>query len=54
MGVPPQKLNDASAVVDPEGSGPRFPFSGCHEPAPRLGAGYIVMADPEDNEFCLD
>ena len=25
-----------------------------HEPAPRLGAGHIVMADPEGNEFCLD
>jgi catechol 2,3-dioxygenase-like lactoylglutathione lyase family enzyme len=25
-----------------------------HEPAPPLGAGHIVMADPEGNEFCLD
>lgn len=25
-----------------------------HEPAPPLGAGHIVMTDPEDNEFCLD
>ena len=24
------------------------------EPDPPLGAGFIVMADPEDNEFCLD
>lgn len=24
------------------------------EPDPRLGAGHIVMADPEGNEFCLD
>jgi glyoxalase superfamily protein len=24
------------------------------EPAPPLSAGYIVMADPEGNEFCLD
>ncbi|WP_035844172.1 VOC family protein [Kitasatospora azatica] len=24
------------------------------EPAPPLGAGFIVMADPEGNEFCLD
>jgi hypothetical protein len=24
------------------------------EPAPPLGAGHIVMADPEGNEFCLD
>jgi hypothetical protein len=25
-----------------------------HEPAPPLGAGFIVMTDPEGNEFCLD
>lgn len=25
-----------------------------HEPDPPLGAGHIVMADPEGNEFCLD
>lgn len=25
-----------------------------HEPAPPMGAGHIVMADPEGNEFCLD
>lgn len=25
-----------------------------HEPAPPLGAGHIVIADPEGNEFCLD
>lgn len=24
------------------------------EPAPPLGAGHIMMADPEGNEFCLD
>ena len=24
------------------------------EPAPPLGAGHIVMQDPEGNEFCLD
>lgn len=24
------------------------------EPAPPLGAGWIVMTDPEGNEFCLD
>jgi hypothetical protein len=24
------------------------------EPAPPLGTGHIVMADPEGNEFCLD
>lgn len=24
------------------------------EPEPPLGAGFIVMADPEGNEFCLD
>jgi hypothetical protein len=100
MGVPPERRNDASAVVDPEGSGPRLFFQRVpegkqvknrvhldvraapglagdarmaaleaeaerlaghgatrlqrHEPAPPLGAGHIIMADPEDNEFCLD
>jgi hypothetical protein len=25
-----------------------------HEPAPPMSAGFLVMADPEGNEFCLD
>jgi len=25
-----------------------------HEPAPPVSAGFIVMTDPEGNEFCLD
>ncbi|MDT3443011.1 MULTISPECIES: VOC family protein [unclassified Pseudofrankia] len=100
MGVPPERRNDASALVDPEGAGPRLFFQRVperkqvknrvhldvraapglagdarmaaleaesarlvshgatrhqrHEPAPPLGAGHIVMADPEGNEFCLD
>ncbi|MFI6823071.1 VOC family protein [Micromonospora sp. NPDC050187] len=100
MGVPPENRNDASALVDPEGSGPRLFFQRVpegkqaknrvhldvraapglagdarmaaleaeaerlvargatrirrHEPAPPLGTGHIVMADPEGNEFCLD
>jgi catechol 2,3-dioxygenase-like lactoylglutathione lyase family enzyme len=100
FGVPPERRNDASAVVDPEGSGPRLFFQRVpegkqaknrvhldvraapglegdarmaaleteaerlvsqgatrlerHEPAPPLGFGHIVMADPEGNEFCLD
>ncbi|MGC4773601.1 VOC family protein [Micromonospora sp. DT44] len=100
MGVPPERRNDASAVVDPTGAGPRLFFQRVpegkqaknrvhldvraapgltgddrmaaleaeadrlaargatrlarHEPAPPLGAGHIVMADPEGNEFCLD
>ncbi|MCP2259228.1 Glyoxalase-like domain-containing protein [Streptoalloteichus tenebrarius] len=100
MGVPPENRNDASAVVDPDGSGPRLFFQRVpepkqvknrvhldvraapglqgdermaaleaeaerlvslgatrlrrHEPAPPLGAGHLVMADPEGNEFCLD
>ncbi|WP_067792259.1 VOC family protein [Actinomadura formosensis] len=100
MGVPPGNRNDASALVDPEGSGPRLFFQRVpepkqaknrvhldvraapgltgdarmaaleaaaerlvshgatrlrrHDPAPPLGAGHIVMADPEGNEFCLD
>ena len=100
FGVPPERRNDASAVVDPDGSGPRLFFQRVpeakrvknrvhldvraapglegdarmaaleaeaerlvshgatrlarHEPAPPLGAGHIVMADPEGNEFCLD
>jgi len=100
MGVPAERRNDASAVVDPEGTGPRLFFQRVpegkqaknrvhldvraapgldgadrmaaleaeadrlvalgarrverHEPAPPLGAGHIVMTDPEGNEFCLD
>jgi catechol 2,3-dioxygenase-like lactoylglutathione lyase family enzyme len=100
IGVPPESRNDASAVVDPEGYGPRLFFQRVPErkqaknrvhldvrtapgldgdarmaaleaeaerlvsrgatrlrrcePAPPLGAGHIVMADPEGNEFCLD
>ncbi|MFD0687265.1 VOC family protein [Actinomadura fibrosa] len=100
MGVPPERRNDASAVVDPEGSGPRLFFQRVpegkqvknrvhldvraapgldgdarmaaleaeaerlvsrgatrvrrYEPAPPLGAGHILMTDPEGNEFCLD
>jgi catechol 2,3-dioxygenase-like lactoylglutathione lyase family enzyme len=100
MGVPPERRNDASAVIDPEGSGPRLFFQRVpegkqvknrvhldvraapglegdarmaaleaeaerlvshgatrlqrYEPAPPLGAGHIMMADPEGNEFCLD
>ncbi|BCL14961.1 VOC family protein [Micromonospora sagamiensis] len=100
MGVPPENRNDASAVADPEGSGPRLFFQRVpegkqaknrvhldvraapglqgdarmaaleaeaerlvshgatqlrrFEPAPPLGTGHIVMADPEGNEFCLD
>jgi hypothetical protein len=25
-----------------------------HEPEPPMSGGFIVMADPEGNEFCLD
>ena len=25
-----------------------------HEPEPPLSIGFLVMADPEGNEFCLD
>ncbi|NIH77830.1 VOC family protein [Amycolatopsis viridis] len=100
MGVPPERRNDASAVVDPDGAGPRLFFQRVpegkqvknrvhldvraapglqgdermaaleaeadrlvahgakrlerFEPHPPLGAGHLVMADPEGNEFCLD
>jgi hypothetical protein len=100
MDVPPERRNDASAVVDPDGSGPRLFFQRVpegkqvknrvhldvraapgltgdarmaaleaeaerlvshgatrlerYEPAPPLGAGHLVLADPEGNEFCLD
>jgi hypothetical protein len=100
MGVPPERHNDASAVVDPDGAGPRLFFQRVPEgketknrvhpdvraapglvgdermaalemecdrlvalgarrlrraePDPPLSAGFIVMADPEGNEFCLD
>jgi catechol 2,3-dioxygenase-like lactoylglutathione lyase family enzyme len=100
MGVPPERRNDASALVDPDGNGPRVFFQRVpegkaaknrvhldvraapglegeermaaleaeaerlvslgatrlerHEPAPPLGAGHVVLTDPEGNEFCLD
>jgi catechol 2,3-dioxygenase-like lactoylglutathione lyase family enzyme len=100
LGVPPERRNDASAVVDPDGAGPRVFFQRVpegkvvknrvhldvraapglegdarmaaleaeaerlislgatrlqrYEPEPPMGAGHIVMADPEGNEFCLD
>ncbi|NKY47141.1 VOC family protein [Nocardia cerradoensis] len=100
MNVPPERRNDASALIDPEGAGPRLFFQRVpegkqaknrvhldvraapgltgddrmaalqaeaerlvsrgatrlqrYEPAPPLGNGHIVMADPEGNEFCLD
>jgi catechol 2,3-dioxygenase-like lactoylglutathione lyase family enzyme len=100
FGVPPERRNDASALVDPSGAGPRLFFQRVpegkqaknrvhldvraapglegdarmaaleaeaerlvahgatrverHEPEPPLGAGHVVMADPEGNEFCLD
>ncbi len=25
-----------------------------HEPAPPMSLGFLVMTDPEGNEFCLD
>ncbi|MDT9593494.1 VOC family protein [Nocardioides zeae] len=100
FGVPPERRNDASACVDPDGVGPRLFFqkvpepktaknrlhidvrtavdlrgdermaaleTECerlvalgatrlqrHEPSPPTSHGFIVMADPEGNEFCLD
>ncbi|MBB3050616.1 hypothetical protein FHS23_001611 [Prauserella isguenensis] len=100
MGVPEERWNDANAIVDPDGEGPRIFLQRVpeakagknrlhidvraapglegeprmaaleeeaerlvalgakrlerFEPAPPLGAGWIVMADPEGNEFCLD
>jgi Glyoxalase-like domain len=100
MGIPPERRNDASAILDPDGTRPRLFFQKVpegkqvknrvhldvraapglqgdermaaleteaerlvghgatrierHEPAPPLGFGHIIMADPEGNEFCLD
>jgi hypothetical protein len=100
LGVPPERRNDASAVSDPDGRGPRLFFQKVpegktaknrvhldvrsapglegddrmaaleseaerlvalgarrvsrHEPAPPMSGGFIVMTDPEGNEFCLD
>ncbi|QQM51709.1 VOC family protein [Rhodococcus pyridinivorans] len=100
MGVPLERRNDASGIVDPDEAGPRLFFQKVpegkqaknrmhldvraapgldgaermaaleaeaerlvargatrlerHDSAPPFGAGHIVMADPEGNEFCLD
>jgi hypothetical protein len=99
-GVPQEQRNSASALEDPDGSGPRLYFqqvpedkvaknrlhldvrtasdlrgeermaaleTECErllalgatrlqrfEPDPPMSLGFIVMADPEGNEFCLD
>jgi catechol 2,3-dioxygenase-like lactoylglutathione lyase family enzyme len=99
-GVPQDHRNDRSAVVDPDGAGPRLFFQKVPEgktaknrlhldvraapglqggermealeaecerlsalgarrlrrfaPGEELGAGHLVMQDPEGNEFCLD
>ncbi|MDZ5620163.1 VOC family protein [Nocardioides bizhenqiangii] len=99
-GVPEDRRNSASAIEDPDGTGPRLFFqqvpedkvaknrvhldvraapglageermaaleAECErlvalgaarlrrsEPEPPMSAGFIVMADPEGNEFCLD
>ena len=100
FGVPEERRNDASAAVDPTGTGPRLWFQKVpegksaknrlhldvraapglegdvrmaaledectrlvalgatrlrrHEPDPPLSHGFIVVQDPEGNEFCLD
>ena len=100
MNVPVERRNDASALVDPDGAGPRLFFQRVPEPKqgknrvhldvraapgvdadarmpaleaeaerlvqlgarrlerfepdPPLSQGFLVMADPEGNEFCLD
>ena len=99
-GVPVEQRNSASALVDPDGDGPRIYFqqvpegktaknrvhldvrtapglegdermaaleAECdrlvalgatrvrrREPDPPMSHGFIVMTDPEGNEFCLD
>lgn len=99
-GVPAEQRNSASALEDPDGSGPRIFFQQVpegkvaknrvhldvrtasdlrddermaalevectrlvelgatrlarHEPEAPTSIGFIVMADPEGNEFCLD
>lgn len=99
-GVPEERRNEASALVDPDGTRPRIFFqrvpeaksaknrlhldvraapglegdermtaleAECvrlvalgarrlrrFEPQPPMSLGFIVMADPEGNEFCLD
>ncbi|MFT4295790.1 MAG: VOC family protein [Micropruina sp.] len=98
--VPPEQRNSSSALVDPDGRGPRIFFQQVpedkqaknrvhldvraapglvgeerlaaleqecdrlvelgatrvqrFEPVPFLSGGFIVMRDPEGNEFCLD
>ncbi|MGP9539493.1 VOC family protein [Brachybacterium sp. AOP43-C2-M15] len=99
-GVPEERRNSASALVDPDGEGPRLFFQQVpedkvaknrlhldvrtaselrdeermaaleersaqlvalgarqlerHEPEAPTSIGFLVMADPEGNEFCLD
>jgi hypothetical protein len=97
QGVPQDQWNNASAIVDPEGQGPRIFFQRVPEPkitknrvhldvnvirpeaspeereqqlnaeverlkhlgarelyrAEEFGSRWVTMADPEDNEFCV-
>ncbi|MFC7375130.1 VOC family protein [Brachybacterium sp. GCM10030268] len=99
-GIPPEQRYSASALEDPDGTGPRVFFQQVlegkvvknrvhldvrtaselrgaermealeeeaqrllglgaarlfrHEPEPPMSIGFLVMADPEGNEFCLD
>ena len=63
LGVPKSQHNSRSAIEDPDGDGPRVFFqqvpedkaakNRVHLDVP-MEAGFIVMQDPEGNEFCLD
>jgi Glyoxalase-like domain len=52
-------LQGAERMAAPEAECDRLTALGAtrihrHEPAPPISAGFIVMTDPEGNEFCLD
>lgn len=74
--VPEELRNSASALEDPDGTGPRIFFQQVpedkvaknrvhldvrtasrlerHDPEVPTSVGFLVMGDPEGNEFCLD
>jgi hypothetical protein len=70
IGVPEELRRSKAAIEDPQGRGPRLFFQRVpeakvaknrgatrvrrFEPAPPVESGFIVMQDPEGNEFCLD
>jgi hypothetical protein len=54
FGVPPDHRDTRYAIVDPDGVRPRFFFQDAIDAkVGELGESWVVLRDPEGNEFCL-